>query len=157
MEQQQQLADLHSNDFIYQNTRTLHVRTSSMRNCSKIRRTAEDTDGRIPKIVIVTGQFQFATGHCLVNTEVCVELVSKWVALFFSISKNIKRIAVIWFFTRENDIFIGDNRKFMAFNGEDSVNISTVRCWMGKSRNLHESFDPKTSHCLEGLSPQPTI
>ena len=31
----------------------------------------------------------------------------------------------------------------MAFNGEDTVNISTVSCWVGKSRNINESFDPK--------------
>jgi len=78
MERQQQLlTDLHSTDFIYQST--LHVRTSSVRKCSKTRRTAENTDGRVPKFVVLTGQLQFATGYCLVNTEVCVALVSKWV------------------------------------------------------------------------------
>jgi hypothetical protein len=50
--------------------------------------------------------------------------------------KNIKQRAVIKFLTQENEIFIGANRQLLAFYGEDTVNISTVRCWEGKRATL---------------------
>jgi len=93
--------------------------------------------------VVLTGQLQFATMYGLVNTEVFLAPASKWVALFFFMSKNIKQRAVITFLTQENETFIGVNRQFLGFYGEDTVNISTVRFWVGKSRNINKSFDPK--------------
>jgi hypothetical protein len=95
----------------------------------------------VPKFVVLRSQLQSVTGYGLENTEVCVVLGSKYVAFFMS--KNIKQRAVIKFLTQENEIFIGVNRKFLAFYGEDTVNISTVRCWVGKSRNIDESFNSK--------------
>ena len=61
----------------------------------------------------------------------------------FSSVPNIKQKAVPEFFMHENEAAIGIHGQLQAVYGEDIVNISTVRCWVGKSRNFNESFDPK--------------
>jgi hypothetical protein len=47
---------------------------------------------------------------------------------FSSVSKNITERAVIEFLTQEGGISIGINQEFLAFYGEDTVNIAAVRC-----------------------------
>jgi hypothetical protein len=47
-----------------------------------------------------------------------------------------------WVVTHENETPIEIHRKLFAFHGEDTVNVSTMCCWVRKSEDSGGNFDP---------------
>jgi hypothetical protein len=60
---------------------------------------------------------------------------------FSAVSKCIKQRAVIEFLTREYETPTGIHRRLLTFFGEDTVDISTVRRWVIKSRDSDGNLD----------------
>lgn len=73
-------------------------------------------------------------GYGLINIVVCVVFRSKWTTCFHSVEAQ-QAAAVTEFLRHENETPIGIHPRLMAFYAEDTVDASTVRHWVTKSRD----------------------
>ena len=60
---------------------------------------------------------------------------------FSAVSKHIKQRAVIDFSMHENEISIEIHEWSLAYCDEDTVDMSTVHCWVRKSRDSSRNLE----------------
>jgi hypothetical protein len=80
-------------------------------------------------------------GYGLLNVVVCVVFGSEWMTRFHSCRRTSNNEQLLSLNAR-NETPIGINQKFLAVHGEDTVNLSTMRCWVRKSGDSGGSLDP---------------
>jgi hypothetical protein len=78
------------------------------------------------------------------NIVVCVVRISfKMGGLFSTVSKRVKQRAVTEFLTHESETPIEIYKCFLAFYGEDTVDVSAVCHWVRKSRDSGRNVNVK--------------